>query len=87
MTINGLVFREIPVFCGHCPAYIKGDEHNGWCPWFALNKHHWDKVPARCQKLFDKAFAMGDGDYVITRDLKVFGNKNSSALFQFIRDH
>lgn len=66
MKINGLVFRDKPVFCGHCPAYIRWDEHNGWCPWFALHKHHWDKVPARCQKLFDKAFSMGDGDYVIT---------------------
>lgn len=65
MKINGLTFRDNPVFCGHCPAYIKGDAHNGWCAWFSLHKHQWDKVPSRCKKLFDKAFSMGDGEYVI----------------------
>jgi hypothetical protein len=65
MTINGLRFRTNPLFCGHCPAYIRNSDHKGWCSWFDLNKHQFDKVPARCKRLFDKAYSLGDGDYVI----------------------
>lgn len=66
VTINGLRFTEKPTCCNYCTAMLIGSHDNkGWCIWFQKHKNRYDKTPARCKRLFDKAFAIG-GDLVIT---------------------
>lgn len=66
ITINGTKFYEKPTICSSCPACIIGREDSrGWCSFFDKRKARYDSIPARCDKLFDKAFSIG-GDFVIT---------------------
>lgn len=66
IILNGLSFYEKPHSCGSCTAFVAGsNDAKGFCVFFNLQKKRWDKVPARCVKMFNKAFKIG-GNLVIT---------------------
>jgi len=64
ITINGLSFNEMPYMCGICPSYIYYNDKKGFCVLFMKQKMRYNNIPARCRKLFEKAFNIG-GDLVI----------------------
>lgn len=66
IIINGIAFRDIPSYCGYCPAYIRYNDKQGFCSWFDKQKWNYNNVPKRCAALFEKALAHGPGEYVIT---------------------
>lgn len=64
ITINGLIFKEIPAYCGVCPAYSSCTKNEGFCALFWKKKYACNNTPKRCLHLISKGFSIG-GDLVI----------------------
>lgn len=75
VTINGEIFHDKPGSCGTCPFFNSGNTYlssrlgcnssMGFCTVFGENHRSWINPPRRCQKLFNKAFRMPDGSYLV----------------------
>lgn len=67
VTINGETFYNKPGSCGTCPFFDNGKTHlqqgslRGYCRIFDEMHKSYINPPARCQKLFNKAFRMPEG--------------------------
>ena len=56
----------MPIMCGVCPFFLAGREDSkGFCTAFDKHKGRYAHIPKRCSDLFEKAFQIGDDDYVI----------------------
>ena len=69
VTINGRgPFYEKPPMCGCCKCYLADDMRRsggkGYCTLFSVRKNYYDKLPKRCDQMFDAAFRTG-GDVVL----------------------
>jgi hypothetical protein len=66
ITINEISFKEIPEYCGICPAFLSDgrDYKMGFCSLFEKRKSKCINIPKRCKSLFVKGFNIG-GDLVI----------------------
>ena len=71
IKINGESFYEIPGSCGSCPFFNDGTTHlsqgseKGLCRLFNEMHKRWINTPARCKKLFNKAFKQPDGSDLV----------------------
>jgi len=68
VTINGLLFPEIPICCGFCPSWTGGDwDKKGWCVFFEKQKWRYNNIPLRCKTLFEKGFQIGGGLVIVVK--------------------
>lgn len=72
VTINGETLYNNPGSCGTCPFFYNGATHlqpvgsqKGYCRMFDEMHKSYINPPARCKKLFNKAFSMPEGSTLV----------------------
>jgi hypothetical protein len=58
-------FKEMPGYCGGCPAGIFGNpsygSSKGQCYLFGKVKNYYDNPPKRCRNIIEKGLELSDG--------------------------
>lgn len=69
IVINGIRFREIPLCCGYCPAFLSGKKDNrGFYIFFNKQKWKYNNISSRCKKLFEKGFQIGGELLIVVKE-------------------